>query len=204
MSYEEIDKSMYGTDVFTNGVNSRYAKPKLAATTDTGDTSVKNGEKKKRSTKVTSSTVDESVENGHTDDAVKTKKKTRKTHENGATQNDEETAQAAPADDGEASVKPKKKRAPKVESNNENIDPVPAEEEQPVKKKKSKTPKTTPIDGDGQIPDSLSINELDPSAEATPKVKKPKKSKTPKTTTDTFDDANEYSTNQGIYLFIYI
>ena len=120
-------------------------------------------------------------------------------------------SQAAPSDDGEASVKPKKKRAPKVESNNENIDPVPAEEEQPVKKKKSKTPKTTPIDDDGQIPDNSTINELDPSAETTPKVKKPKKHKTPKIIdpADTFNDVqtnnyDEYSTNQGIYLFIYI
>jgi hypothetical protein len=59
MSYEEIDKSVYGTDVFTNGVNSRYAKPKLRSTNDASETAIKTGEKKKRSSKVSVSVVDD-------------------------------------------------------------------------------------------------------------------------------------------------
>jgi hypothetical protein len=207
MSYEEIDKSVYGTDVFTNGVNSRYAKPKLQSTNDASETAVKTGEKKKRSSKVSASAVGDSAEqlheNGYTDEAVKTKKKSRKTNEDGATLNEDETSQAASTVDGDTAAKTKKKRTPKVESNNENIDPVPipTTEEVPVKKKKSKTPKTTSVEGDVQIIDGSTLNE----PEAAPKVKKPKKSKTPKATTDDPEqnDNYEYATTSGIYLFIY-
>jgi hypothetical protein len=204
MSYEEIDKSVYGNDVFTNGTEGRYTKPKA--------TSEKTGDKKKRIPKVatppktTDDPIEQSYENGHTDEAVKTKKKSRKTHENGETKNGEETGLALASADGETAVKPKKKRAPKIESNNENIDPVPTTtaDEEPVKKKKSKTPKSTPTK------ENSTINELDPSAEKTTKVKKQKKHKAPKISTDpsadTFNDVqinsyDEYSTNQGIYLF---
>jgi hypothetical protein len=210
MSYEEINKSVYGNDVFTNGAEGRYTKPKA-----TSETSDKNGEKKKRAPKAPVSTTDDPTEhpyeNGHTDETVKTKKKNRKTHENGEIQNGEETSQVIPSVDGETVVKTKKKRAPKIESNNETIDLMPITEEEPIKKKKSKTPKSTPIDEDFEIIENSTINELEPSTEVTTKIKKSKKRKTPKTSTDpsadTLQDVEtnnsyEYSTNPGIYLFI--
>jgi hypothetical protein len=188
MSYEEIDKSLHGNDVFTSGAEGRYSKPKDTV------------EKKKRAPKVPVPTTDEQPnDNGHTDEVVKTKKKSRNT---GEIPNEEETSQVVITTDTETVVKPKKKRAPKVESNNENIDPIP--EEAPVKKKKSKAPKSTPIDEDSQMIDTSPNNELEPPM----KVKKSKKNKTSKASTDpsvdTFNDmqtndSNEYSTNPGIY-----
>jgi len=199
MSYEDIDKPVYGNDVFTNGAEGRYAKAKPPS------------EKKKRTPKVVPPTTDNKnehpYENGHYDEVVKTKKKNRKTHQNGETHNEgEENSQVAPSADGETVVKPKKKRPPKAESNNENIDPIPITTgEEPVKKKKSKKPKSTLIDGDSQLIEDSITNELEP----TTKVKKSKKHKTPKISADTFVDihtdiSNEYSTNPGIYLFIYL
>ncbi|UJR36643.1 hypothetical protein I4U23_029361 [Adineta vaga] len=196
MSYEEIDKSVYGADVFTNGAKGRYAKAEPV-----GELLTKTGEKKKRAPKI----GDELVENGHTEEAVKAKKKSRKVHETGVTQDEIENSQSMPAAaDGEAAVKPKKKRAPKAESNIENIDPIPTTETEPVKKKKSKAPKVPTTEEDFQMNDNSSINQLDPTTEMTPKVKKPKKRKTPKTTDTadgTQDYANEYAYS-GIYLFI--
>ncbi len=183
MSYEEIDRSVYGNDVFTNGAEGRYAKPNNTS------------EKKKRAPKAPATTTDDTTE--QKEEVVKTKKKSRKAQENG-----EEPIETVPSVDGETVVKPKKKRAPKIESNNENIDPIPEVGEEPVKKKKSKTPKTTPIDEDSQILDNSINNELEP----TIKVKKSKKHKAPKIPVDPFPDeqTNEYSINPGIYLNIYI
>lgn len=199
MSYEEIDRSAYGDDVFTGGAEGRYTK------------ATSTSEKKKRAPKTPASTTNEPVEqpyeNGHYDEVVKTKKKSRKT------QNEDEPSEVVPPADGETVVKPKKKRAPKVETNNENIDPIPASTgEQPVKKKKSKTPKSTPIDENGETVEISTLNEFELSTETptTTKVKKSKKHKTPKTSTDpTADDTqtndfNDYSTNPGIYLNKYI
>jgi hypothetical protein len=138
----------------------------------------------------------EPYENGDADQTVKTKKKSRKTNEDGATLNEDETSQAASTADGDTTAKTKKKRTPKVESNIENIDsvPIPTTEEEPVKKKQSKTPKTTSIEGDVQIIDDSTLNE----PEVTPKVKK---CKTPKATTDDLEQNNnyEYATTSGIY-----
>jgi hypothetical protein len=208
MSYEEIDKSVYGTDVFTKGAEGRYAKARNTVTNGTPETTVKSSERKKRAPKMTSATTDDTTEqpyeNGHTDETPKTKKKSRKTQENG-----DDTSQAVQSVDGETVVKPRKKRAPKVESNDENINPTPSTEE-PVKKRKSKTPKSTGIEEDNQMVDISTTNELDLSTEATPKVRKPKKHRTPKPTTDTLDemqvnDSNELnSANPGINLFKYI
>jgi hypothetical protein len=205
MSYEEIDRSVYGKDVFTNGAEGRYAKAKR-----TPEPSIKTGEKKKRAPKIPSSIADDpsehSYETRHTDEGVKTKKKSRKNHENGETQNEDENSQSVLSADSEAVVKSKKKRGTKAESNTENIDPIPTTDAEPVKKKKTKAPK--PTDDDYQLVDSSTINELEPSTAMTPKVKKPKKHKTPKTPTDTFDgtQADNYSeyTNSGIYLLKYI
>jgi len=209
MSYEEIDRANYENDVFTGGAEGRYAKPKATS------------EKKKRAPKAP--TEDKTDENGQTDELVKTKKKTSKTHENGAA--------AAATADGEETVKPKKKRAPKIESNDENLNPVdttegePAKKKkakapkvesndenlnpidtpeggEPVKKKKIKAPKSAPIDGEAApLDEGSNVNDL----ETPVKVKKSKKVKKPKATTDeTFDDmqTNDYSGNLGMYLFI--
>jgi len=204
MSYEEIDKSVYGKDVFTNGAEGRYAKAK-----PTPEPSVKTGEKKKRAPKIPSTVGDDpselSYENRQTDEGVKTKKKSRK---NGETQNEDEISQSVLSADSEAVVKSKKKRGTKAESNTENIDPIPTTDVEVVKKKKTKASKSTPTEDDYQLIDSSTINELEPSTAMTPKVKKPKKHKTPKTPTDTFDgtQADNYSeyTNSGIYLLKYI
>ncbi|CAF1081396.1 unnamed protein product [Adineta steineri] len=205
MSYEEIDKSVYSNDVFTNGAKGRYSKAE-----HTSETSTKTGEKKKRAPKIPTSAVDDSAEHpyesAYTDEVVKTKKKSRQTHENSGIENEPEASQPTPSMDGEPVVKIKKKRAPKVEANIENIDPLPTDEVEPVKKKKSKAPKAVPTDGDFQTTDNPTMNELDPTAEMTPKVKKPKKHKSNKSidpSIDTFD-SNNYGdyTNAGIYLFI--
>lgn len=215
MSYEEIDRTNYENDVFTGGAEGRYAKPKATS------------EKKKRAPKVP--TEDKTDENGQTDEVVKTKKKTTKTHENGGA-----AAAVATADgggDGEETVKPKKKRAPKiesndenlnpvdttegepvkkkkakapkVESNDENLNPVDTPEGEPVKKKKTKAPKSAPTDGEAApLDEGSNLNDL----ETPVKVKKSKKVKKPKATTDeTFDDmqTNDYSSNLGMYVFIY-
>ncbi|CAF3490747.1 unnamed protein product [Rotaria socialis] len=202
MSYEEIDKDAYGTDVFTNGAEGRYSKPKSVASNDTTE--------KKRAPKAPTSTTDEQpYENGHSDGVVKTKKKIRKVGENIEIQNEYETVQIDPAVDGETVVKTKKKRAPKVQAESENFDPMPATaEEEPVKKKKSKAPKVpTTGEEDSQLVDGEATNNgLD--QPATTKVKKTKKPKASKATTESYDDAwtdnkNEYTTNSGIYLNLY-
>lgn len=189
MSYEEIDRSAYGNDVFTNGAEGRYAKPK------------EKSQKKQRAPKVPDNDPVEQAEEG-----VKTKKKSRKTVDDGVIHNDGDAAQIVSSADGETAVKPKKKRAPKIESNNENIDPIPPGDEAPVKKKKPKAPKITSIDDIPPVLEDVPIDDLEPS---TGKVKKAKKSKKSKTTTDVFNDgqvydSNEYSTNPGIYFFTQI
>lgn len=188
MSYEEIDRSVYGNDVFTNGAEGRYAKPK------------EKSEKKQRAPKAPSNDS-----SGQVEEVVKSKKKSRKTEDNGAIPDDEGASKIVPSADGETSTKPKKKRAPKIESNNENIDPIPIDEEAPVKKKKSKAPKPTSIDDIPPALDDFTIDDLDSS---TVKVKKVKKSKKSKVSTDVFNDgqvydSNEYSTNPGIYFFTF-
>lgn len=208
MSYEEIDRDSYGTDVFTNGVEGRYTKPKSTTANSTTE--------KKRSSKTSTAVADnqnaQSYENGSSDGVVKTKKKTRKVQENGETQNEYESAKAdPPINDDETAVKPKKKRAPKVQSNNENIDPLPTTAEaEPVKKKKTKAPKLPTMEEDIQVIDSVPTDDFDqPPIETPVKVKKPKKAKAPKVATESFDDglinnSNGYANSSGIYLFKYI
>ncbi|CAF1089037.1 unnamed protein product [Rotaria magnacalcarata] len=198
MSYEEIDKDAYGTDVFTNGAEGRYSKPKLLASNGTTEN--------KRATKAPTLTTDEQpYENEHSDGVVKTKKKIRKVEGNVETQNEYETIEIDSAVDGETAVKTKKKRAPKAQATNENFDPTPATaEEESVKKKKRKAPKVPTAAEDSQLVDGeATINDLDQTA--TTKVKKTKKPKAPKATTESYDDVwmgnkNEYTTNSGIYL----
>lgn len=216
MSYEEIDRSIYGKDMFTNGAEGRYAKPKSTLPNDELESAEKPTETKKKTKKIALATTDNSTEqpseNGLSNGVVKAKKKTRKTVENGETQNDNENQVDLTVND-ETVAKPKKKRAPKVESTDENIDPVSTTNgEAPVKKKKAKAPKATTAEQDIQIIDSLTVNELEQVTTDTPvKVKKPKKSKAPKTSTepsiDIYTDtnnSNDYATTSGIYLFKYI
>ena len=184
MSYEEIDRSVYSNDVFTNGAEGRYTKPKEKSV------------KKQRAPKVANNDPVEQIE-----EVVKTKKTSRKTEDDGAVLDDGEASQIFPSANGETTIKPKKKRAPKIESNNENIDPIPTGSDTPVKKKKSKAPKATTIDDVPAMLEDAPIDDFDPS---TVKVKKSKKSKKSKTTSDVFSDgqvydSNEYSTNPGIY-----
>ncbi|CAF1030993.1 unnamed protein product [Adineta ricciae] len=188
MSYEEIDKSVYGTDVFTNGAKGRYAKPELI----NGESSKKTGERKKRAPKVT----DELTENGQTEEVVKSKKKSHKVPENGKVQDNIDISQLTPSADGETVAKPKKKRAPKAESNIENIDPSQISETEPTKKKKAKAPKVPATEDDFQINDST---QLDLSIEMAPKVKKSKKHKTPKTTDTLLDGTQDYISNDAAY-----
>ena len=152
--------------------------------------------KKQRAPKVANNDPVEQIE-----EVVKTKKKSRKTEDDGAVLDDGEASQIFPSANGETTIKPKKKRAPKIESNNENIDPIPTGSDTPVKKKKSKAPKATTIDDVPPMLEDAPIDDFDPS---TVKVKKAKKSKKSKTTSDVFSDgqvydSNEYSTNPGIY-----
>ena len=46
MSYEEIDKTTVGNDVFTNGAEGRYAKPNPSKRIDNLENSMKTNEKK--------------------------------------------------------------------------------------------------------------------------------------------------------------
>ncbi|CAF3394433.1 unnamed protein product [Rotaria sp. Silwood1] len=190
MSYEEIDRSVYGKDVFTNGAEGRYAKPKPTSTNDASEISIKTSTTKKRAPKATSiSTTDnpteEPYENEYNDEVVKTKKKTRKVHENGETQNEDEISQINSTIDGEIIVKSKKKRASKIDLNNENIDSIPIPTtatttiEKPVKKKKSKAPKSISLEEDFQMLDNSLMDELDEAA-TEKKVKKTKKHRTSK------------------------
>jgi hypothetical protein len=105
-------------------------------------------------------------------------------------------------------IKSKKKRAPKIEINNENNELISTE--QPIKNKKSKAQKpVAPIDDDFQIIETPSVEELGTSIEPKPKVKRSKKSKAapPPPDFDSFeelqvtnlDDIN--STTPGISLF---
>ncbi|CAF0961309.1 unnamed protein product [Rotaria sordida] len=217
MSYEEIDRSSYGKDVFTNGAEGRYTRPKPISINGTLSHSIETSETKKRVPKAVLPTTDnpteELYENGHSDTIVKTKKKTRKVHENGEIQNGNTISEI-----DSTIVKPKKKRAPKIDLNNENIDPMPTTAtttttttEEPIKKKKSKVPKPISIEEEFQLIDTSTMNELEePSIEK--KVKKTKRHKTPKTSTkliESFDDLqmnnlNEHATNSGMYLFKYI
>ena len=201
MSYEEIDKSVYGNDVFTNGAEGRYAKAKARATTDDPmDGTVKKSEKKKKAPKADAIPADNPPEpaaegdSAPTEEKTKTKKKSRKVEENGEALNGTEMATAVAEAEGEATTaKPKKKKAPKHESNTENIDPVvPDGIDEPVKKKKSKAPKATTAEED--LP---TVGDLESTTEPVPKVKKSKKAKQPKTTSDSaaenFDDAQSHN-----------
>ena len=141
MSYEEIDKTSIGADVFTGGAEGRYARPSNTTTDASGEATVK----KKKAPKVPSAAADSTGE--PTVDKPKKEKKARKTEETGAA---EGGGDALPAADGETVVKPKKKRAPKEEAPPEGTDAtasVPAEAST-TKKKKSKAPKVTNLDGD--------------------------------------------------------
>lgn len=82
-----------------------------------------------------------------------------------------------PLADQEVPVKPKKKRAPKVETIDE---PPPPPTEEPVKKKKTKAPKPPPVpvdEDDHQIVDTPVLDEIEPPAEPKRKEKKAKKPK---------------------------
>lgn len=213
MSYEEIDRSIYGNDVFTNGAEGRYAKAKARATTDDPmDGTVKKTEKKKKAPKADNPPEPAAEgDSAQTEEKTKTKKKTRKVEENGEALNGAEMPKAVAEADGEATAaKPKKKKAPKHESNTENIDPVVTDGiDEPVRKKKSKAPKATPMEED--LP---TVVDLEPTAEFVPKVKKSKKAKQPKTTgdsaTENFDDAQAqnpdsmYNATTGMNRFIYL
>jgi hypothetical protein len=109
----------------------------------------------------------------------------------------EDDTQTVFARDQEVPVKPKKKRAPKIEINDESI-PI----EQPIKKKKSKAPKPPPIDDDFQPIETPIMEELEPPIERKPKRKKSKK--TNETISKSFEDLQitnldgTYSPNSGI------
>ncbi|UJR09486.1 hypothetical protein I4U23_013724 [Adineta vaga] len=87
--------------------------------------------------------------------------------------------------DQEVPAKPKKKRAPKAETEtNENNGT-----DEPIKKKKSKAPKVAPIDDEFHMIEATAVDEIEPYVETKPKVKKSKKSKTPsKPRSDSFED----------------
>jgi len=111
-------------------------------------------------------------------------------------------------DTQEVPIKSKKKRAPKIEINNENNELISTE--QPIKTKKSKAQKpVTPIDDEFQIIETPSVDESASYIEPKPKVKRSKKSKAPPPPPDfdsfeelqvtNLDDIN--STTPGISLF---
>lgn len=155
--------------------------------------------KKKSSTKVSTDEPEVPTKNGEK------KKKTPKTPKTDEVTNDNDDTQTTSIADQETTpVKPKKKKAPKIEINNENAEPI--SEDQPVKKKKSKAPKIPPppaADDGFQIVDTPSIDELESFVESKPKQKKSKKSK-PKIA-GSFEQLQvtnldeTYSANQGKY-----
>lgn len=139
MSYEEIDKNTYSKDVFTGGAEGRYTKAKAPI----ADTTEKKPEKKKKAPKIDAEVKPADEQTTETIEKPKTKKKPRASEENTIEPGTSET-------NGDTTVKPKKKRAPKMETDLENIDPVVASEapvttDEPVKKKKAKAPKASAI-----------------------------------------------------------
>lgn len=184
MSYEEISK-----DVFTGGAEGRYSKAKAPAV----DAAEKKTEKKKKAPKIEAEVkpADEATpETTETTEKPKTKKKARAPEEKGA-------EPAVAENNGDASVKPKKKRAPKIEENLENIDPVvvaevPATAEEPVKKKKARAPKASAVTEEASPNDPPFVNAYEePIGEVVaPKVKKTKKPKSTAAAAAASDDVD--------------
>jgi hypothetical protein len=164
MNETEIDEHNDDAVVSTKTTERHPTKNKSApkAPADETKTSTKSSEKKKYSLKNLSA-------------ADETKKD--------KTSDKEDDAQATSTPEQEVPVKPKKKRAPKINESNPTGETV--------KKKKSKAPKfpPPPVDDEFQIIENSAIDEIQPYIEPKPKEKKSKKSKAPTIKiSDSFED----------------
>lgn len=130
------------------------------------DITTKSSEKKRKAPKVPAKAAD-NFGYDHLDEA-----------ERHSAIDEENNIQLDSNQDQVAPVKSKKKRAPKVETINDNNETITMEE--PKEKKKSKAPKTVRIEDDSQQASETlpsSIDALDSTIETKPKQKKSKKNK---------------------------
>ncbi|CAF0954860.1 unnamed protein product [Adineta ricciae] len=160
----ELEKDQSIVNGKTDEHHSHKKKSSSKKTTRESET---NGEKKRKAPKIV--VGDDPVEDEHV-------------YESSPSRN---VGREASDRDQEVPVKPKKKRAPKIEADGDETKTT----DEPVKKKKSKTPKPLPVDDEFQMIDASAVNEVEPYVESKPKKKKSKKSKTsPKPHSDSFED----------------